>query len=170
MTTLDRLASDEYRATLRLQHATSSWGSAGKSHADAVREWGADLEARTALDYGCGRGTLAPAVPELRWQEYDPGIEGKDALPSPADLVACTDVLEHIEPDRLTAVLRHLRLLTIKGGYLVISLSRARLTLPDGRNAHLIVENASWWADQLMSSGFHISRVERKKGLRAWIR
>lgn len=170
MTTLDSLASLGYRNTLREQYQSPGWGASGRTHADAVRAWAAALGARTAIDYGCGRGTLAPVVPELMWQEYDPGIVGKDALPSPADFVACTDVLEHIERDRLTEVMRHLRWLTMRGGYLVIALSPAKLILPDGRNAHLIVENSSWWGAHLMEAEFHIERIEHKKGLRVWVR
>ena len=38
-------------------------------------------------------------------KEYDPAIPGKDSLPEPADIVVCSDVLEHIEPNYLLNVL-----------------------------------------------------------------
>ena len=84
-----------------------------------------------------------------RWGEYDPAIVGKDQEPEPADLVVCTDVLEHIEPDYLDEVLLHLRTKVKKRLFFAISLRPAGKTLADGRNAHLIVESAEWWLDRL---------------------
>jgi hypothetical protein len=37
----------------------------------------------------------------------------------------------------------------IHSGLLVISLIPAKKTLPDGRNAHLILEKPHWWKDKL---------------------
>ena len=104
---------------------------------------------KSILDYGCGKGMFKKAAsrlaPDLTVTEYDPAIPGKDALPEPADLVLCLDVLEHIEPALLDAVLRHIRSVTIKGALLRPSLVPALKTLPDGRNAHLILEAPGWW-------------------------
>lgn len=170
VTTADMIASPSYRAVLREQYAShNGWGAGGRTHAGTVREWALDLKAKTALDYGCGKGTLAPVLPDLEWQEYDPGIVGKDGLPRPADIVVCTDVLEHIEPDRLDAVLAHLRLLTLKGGFFVIALSMAALTLPDGRNAHLIIQKPDWWSAKLIRAGFALVHVKMRKGMWVWV-
>lgn len=171
LASIDTLASVGYRETLRQQYTKHGWGATGRTHAGAVIDWAKELGAQTAIDYGCGRCTLSPLVTELAWQEYDPGIVGKDIPPNvPADLVVATDVLEHIERDRVDVVLTHIRSLAIKGGYFAIALSLAALTLPDGRNAHLTVENSSWWIDRLMSVGFDIVRIQHKKGLRVWTR
>lgn len=104
------------------------------------------------LDYGCGKGRLAVALSDLgiRVQEYDPAIEGKDAMPEPADFVVCTDVLEHIEPVNLNAVLRHLRGLTRRRLFVTIACAPAAKTLADGRNAHLIVKPGPWWRDKMI--------------------
>ena len=75
-----------------------------------------------------------------------------------ADLVVCVDVMEHIEPMLLVNVILHLRQLTIKRLLVAISLRAAGKRLRDGRNAHLIIESASWWAEQ-MRRGFKIHRV-----------
>jgi hypothetical protein len=81
--------------------------------------------------------------------EYDPGIPGKDAAPRPADIVFCTDVLEHIEPDKLLHVLADLARVVKKMGYFTIHTGPAQKTLPDGRNTHLIQEKKQWWKNRL---------------------
>jgi hypothetical protein len=119
-----------------------------------VRELISQVAAVTVLDYGCGRGELAKVLSPQRVSEYDPGIAGKDGMPKPCDLVVCTDVLEHIEPDRLGNVLDHLTVLAGKALYLVIATRPAQAVLPDGRNAHLIVRDAAFWLDKLKELPF----------------
>lgn len=106
---------------------------------------------RTALDYGCGKGTLKEGLSnaDCLIHEYDPCIDGKDATPEPADLVICTDVLEHIEPKLLNAVLRDLARVTRRKLFLNISTAPSSKFLPDGRNAHLIVKDAHWWREKI---------------------
>lgn len=144
--------SDAYVAQLRELHERDAWGGGAFKHAEAIRYLTKKVQARTILDYGCGPGTLktelANIAPQLDVREYDPAVPGKDGLPEPADIVACIDVLEHIEPDRLDAVLQHLYDLTIKAAYFYIATRPAQKRLPDGRNAHLIIDNESWWYDQ----------------------
>ncbi len=168
ITLADELSSPAYRDLLSQKHGAKHWGGAGKSWAPVVAEFAERLGARTILDYGCGRGTLAPALPAWTVAEYDPGIAGKDALPAPADLIACTDVLEHIEPDRLDRVLDHIGQLMVKGAFLLIALSPSKVTLADGRNAHLIVEPAAWWIAKLRARGWNI-KTEMRKGLCVWV-
>jgi hypothetical protein len=144
------LLSETYRAQLRALHS-GKWGDEGHTWATPVASYAATIGAPTILDYGCGKGTLAPALRERFFlvTEYDPAIVGKDTPPSPADLVASTDVLEHIEPESLDEVLAHIASLARVGVFLVISCRRAVARLPDGRNAHLIVESPEWWRDKL---------------------
>lgn len=153
------LMSDGYRAQLRRQHETTKWGGDGAKHVAAVKTFAGSLNAGTILDYGCGRGALADAMAPQRVSQYDPGIPGKDGMPKPVDLVVCTDVLEHIEPDRLDAVLDHIKRLAAKGVYLVIATRPAKAVLADGRNAHLIVKPAEWWIDKIERLGWAIADV-----------
>lgn len=105
------------------------------------------------LDYGCGKGKLKIELADLDGvtvQEYDPAIEGKDGEPQPADFVVCTDVLEHIEPVNLNAVLRHLRAKTKRRLFVTIACRPAGKTLADGRNAHLLVRPSAWWRAKLL--------------------
>lgn len=107
---------------------------------------------KTVLDYGCGKGKLKNTLANADCivSEYDPAIEGKDSPPNPAEFVVCTDVLEHIEPVNLNAVLRHLREMTQKRLFVAISTRLAKKTLADGRNAHLIVKPGDWWRKKLL--------------------
>lgn len=107
---------------------------------------------KTVLDYGAGKGKLAQLLAEdgLVVQEYDPAIEGKDGDPYPAELVICTDVLEHIEPPHINAVLRHLCEMTQKRLFVTIFCAPAGKCLPDGRNAHLLVKPPVWWRQKLL--------------------
>ena len=76
-------------------------------------------------------------------------MPGKDESPRPADLVVCTDVLEHIEPEKLPFVLDDLRRCVKQIGYFVIHTKAAAKTLADGRNAHLIQKDQAWWTETL---------------------
>lgn len=167
-----QLASPEYREQLRITHARENhkWGGGGKSWADEVVAWAREIGAKTAVDYGCGRGTLKASVGDLAVHEYDPGIVGKDAEPPVADMVVSTDVIEHIEPDNVLNVLRHMRALARFGSFHVISLRPAKLILPDGRNAHLSLLTQDEWLEKLNAVGFRVKRTELRKGLVVWTR
>jgi hypothetical protein len=72
-------------------------------------------------------------------------------------LVVCNDVLEHVEPERLAAVLQHLRDLTWRGGYFTVATRESNKWLSDGRNAHLIIESVAWWRAQMIGVGFEMA-------------
>lgn len=124
---------------------------------------------KTVLDYGCGKGNLKRALDnaDCLVAEYDPAIEGKDATPAPAELVVCTDVLEHIEPIHLNAVLRDLRRVTQKRLFAVVSCRPAGKTLADGRNAHLLVKPGSWWRAKLIEHFQILAWEERESTVAA---
>jgi hypothetical protein len=112
----------------------------------------------TILDYGCGKGSLKDALDGYDVREYDPAISGKDSAPQPAELVCCLDVLEHVEPERIDAVLADLARLTQNEMFFVVATRPSTQILQDGRNAHLIVEDADWWRDRIQQHfqiGFH---------------
>lgn len=145
------LISEEYRAQNALKHETSTaYGNNGHLAADRVRALARTLGATSILDYGCGKRSLERAL-GYAIQNYDPAIPAYAALPQPADVVVCMDVLEHIEPECLDAVLDHLASLTKMRGYFTVAVKPAHKHLPDGRNAHLIVEPPEWWLQKLMA-------------------
>jgi ubiquinone/menaquinone biosynthesis C-methylase UbiE len=125
-----------------------AYGVGGEKHAEVVQDLCGSFKTKNVLDYGCGRGRLGLAMP-FHIDEYDPCIPGKDTSPKPADLVTCTDMLEHVEPDRLMYVLGDLQRVTKAAGYFVVYTKKSTKTLADGRNAHLIVQPHQWWRDQL---------------------
>lgn len=165
------LISDAYRRQLELLRATRKWGGDGAKHAETVDAFAREIGAASVLDYGCGLGDLGKALEgRRRVMGYDPGIPEKAILPKPADLVVCADVLEHVEPDRLPNVIDHINRLAAKAAYLVIATRPANAILPDGRNAHLIVEDADWWLAKVASAWPNV-RTEAKPGkeLRVWL-
>lgn len=151
--TLPSLVSPRYLILLRQMNEIGVWGRGGYKYANDVRKLAKSVKARTILDYGCGQGTLAQQAALQSWKvfEYDPGVRGKDRMPEPADIVVATDVLEHIEPNCLNAVLHHIHKLTRVVCYAVISTRPATKDLPNGRNAHLIVEGPDWWRRRFCS-------------------
>lgn len=180
------LLSEGYQNLLQLRYRSKGWGASGYSHAQAVDAFAKEIGATTILDYGCGRGTLkkalttdwefkdGTAVASLGWRpeavtEYDPGFPEKATLPGPADLVTSTDVLEHIEPKFLDNVLHAMRGVARKGLFLNISTKLAKEILPDGRNAHLIVEGANFWLPRLSAAGIPVTRHDVwRKGIFVW--
>ncbi|MGH6954855.1 MAG: methyltransferase domain-containing protein [Alphaproteobacteria bacterium] len=141
------LISESYRR----QNAELHGARPGYGAGHATRRWlpvisrlAQTVKAESILDYGCGKGWLKGELGE-RVCEYDPAIPGKDSAPRPADLVVSLDVLEHIEPGCLDAVLDDLKRLTLKCGFFTVAMQPAVKTLPDGRNAHLIIESPEWW-------------------------
>lgn len=156
------LITPEYLKMQRILHAAPrGYGGRGEKWAGIVLQIALAYRATSILDYGCGQGSLkrvleAHPLGAIRIEEYDPAIPGKDALPQPADLVNVTDVLEHIEPECLEAVLHHIRALATKVVFAVISTKDSNKVLADGRNAHVIIQPGSWWKEQLRLAGFTI--------------
>ena len=149
------LISPKYLSQNEWMHQTKpTYGAGGHQYLPKVEEivkrnW----PILSCLDYGAGKGTFrkhfGQRYPFIPCQNYDPVTWRQD--PRPADLVVCTDVLEHIEPDYLENVLNHLKLLTLKVGFFTIATRPANKFLPDGRNAHLIQEPSDWWLERIES-------------------
>lgn len=152
--------SAEYRELNKRLHVDNlAYGVGGGKHARTVMELKKKLETKSVLDYGCGKGFLAKSLPFPIW-EYDPAIEGKDESPRPADLVVCTDVLEHIEPELLDFVLDDLRRVTRKIGFFVIHTGASMKTLADGRNTHLIQQPREWW-ERALARYFRVAQIQQ---------
>ena len=141
--------SREYVAQNAALHAArADYGTSGHRWAKPIADIARILSTCDVLDYGCGKGTLQRVL-GFPIHEYDPAIAAKSARPAPAALVACTDVLEHIEPEYLDAVLDDIRALTLRAVFLSVATRPAKKSLPDGRNAHLIIQPAAWWLERL---------------------
>lgn len=143
------MISEAYKEQLEEKHRTGAgFGKSGHRWAAIVKELAEMLETQDVLDYGCGKGELNLHMP-YQIKQYDPAVPKFSATPQPADIVVCTDVLEHVEPEYTDAVLADLERVTKKKLLLNISSRMAEKTLPDGRNTHLVVEDAFWWIRKL---------------------
>jgi|TARA_Y100000296_G_scaffold75055_1_gene94286 hypothetical protein len=145
------LITEEYRELNReLHQQRPDYGTTAPKYSAQIRDIAMSIKADSILDYGCGKGLLGQALSHMIIKNYDPAIEGLDDPPEPADLVCCIDVLEHIEPTCLGAVLNDLQRLALKAVFLTIATRPAVKTLSDGRNAHLIVEPPNWWLPKIL--------------------
>jgi hypothetical protein len=146
------LLSDEYRALLEQQHRLTKWTEDGQRKVNKLLRYVDEFGASSVLDYGSGKGRmgvlLAEARPELTYYEYEPGIPAKAGEPPCADLVWCSHVLEHVEPECLEAVLEHIASKAPVAVFL-IPFTRSRELLLDGRNAHLIQQGPTFWLPTL---------------------
>lgn len=141
----------------QLHESNLFYGCGGDKYANVVLDLASGLKTNSILDYGCGKGRLAESLPFPIW-EYDPAVPGKDQPPRPADIVVCTDVLEHIEPEKLNFVLDDIARVMRKTGFFVIHQGPSSKTLPDGRNTHLIQKGATWWQAKL-EKHFTVGRI-----------
>lgn len=142
------ISKDYLRLNAELHRSNIAYGVGGGRHAPLVKKLCESLATKSVLDYGCGKGYLAKNLDFPIW-EYDPAIPGKSDSPRPANLVVCTDVLEHIEPDLLHFVLNDLARCVELVGFFVIHTGPSQKTLSDGRNSHLIQQVPKWWKKQL---------------------
>ncbi len=156
--------SDAYLDQQRELHKNPNYGVASIGCAPIVLRLMRDTGARSLSDYGAGKCNLKLKLKEMgesgfAYFPYDPAFP-EYGVPRPADLVCCIDVLEHIEPECLQAVLEELQRIVVKFGFLSIHTGPALKVLNDGRNAHLIQRPASWWLAHLCRH-FEILHLQR---------
>ena len=157
------MLTEEYRSLNKELHESNpGYGNNGKKWADKIYDLAMSIGTDDILDYGCGKGTLSKNLP-FSIKQYDPAIPKYSQTPEPSDIVVCTDVLEHIEPEHLDNVLNDLKRLVKRMGFFVIATRPAKKVLSDGRNAHLIQENERWWLPKLCDR-FSIYLYTKKEG------
>ena len=179
------LITPEYQEQQRKLHESKkiNYGTTGEKYGETVGQMIDLMEVDTLLDYGCGHNlsltrTLKPER-KFKYSGYDPGVPEYADEPSPAQMVVCIDVLEHIEPECLEDVLDHLEELTEQVLFATVHTGPAGKNLPDGRNAHLIQKQADWWLpkfqerftlkgfNQRSSTGFEVLCLANNFGFRA---
>jgi hypothetical protein len=139
----------EYLQQQKQLHQNPDYGVASIEFAPLVIKIATDSQAKSISDYGAGKRNLWKTMEKLGKTEfqyfpYDP-VFPEYGPPKPADLVCCIDVLEHVEPAYLEAVLDDLKKIIVNVGLLSVHTGPAIKKLEDGRNAHLIQKPASWW-------------------------
>jgi 2-polyprenyl-3-methyl-5-hydroxy-6-metoxy-1,4-benzoquinol methylase len=139
---------------LRVHKRHPNWRSRNDRHVVFIGEtFGSPIRTgkiKTILDYGCGKGELKQlleqAFPDVSVTNYDPGVEEFQQLPTGKfDLVIATHVLEHVEPELLQDTLKELDSRIGNYAFFEVPHVPAGITLPDGRNAHLIIQPREWW-------------------------
>lgn len=167
---LSDLISPHYLEEQILLHARpQGYGGKGKRWASTVLRITEQYDCRTVLDYGSGQGSLRLALAgRLPVREYDPAIPDASQLPEPADLVVATDVLEHIEPERIWSVMQHVSSLTRVALFAVVSLVPTGKRLSDGRQAHILLRSVEWWKTQMRAHDFWVAEELRIKPHKQW--
>lgn len=177
------MISNDYKAQLKQMHeeraAGKKWGTTGaRNFGDYVTRF---LEQRrgkiaTVLDFGAGQRSLERYVKNtaidihVKWTNYDPGQPGIDSLPEGSfDLIVSSDVLEHVEPEKIDDNIAWMKEHASKALFHHIACDPCGLILPDGRNAHLITEDLSWWLDKFEGKNWSLMYAAdvhvRKRGM-----
>ena len=159
--------SADYLEQQKQLHQNPNYGVASLQYAPLVIEVADHIGAKSISDYGAGKCNLQKKMNELgrsnfQYYPYDPAFP-EYGNPEEADLVCCIDVLEHIEPLYLEAVLKDLERITTKIGLFTIHTGPAAKHLSDGRNAHLIQRPVSWWLPQICEY-FEIAQLQSSPG------
>lgn len=155
------MISDEYRRLNAEAHRDPNYGRAARFHGDLVQSVIERAGAKTLLDYGCGKQTLRDVVRGVEYRGYDPAIAGLDAAPAPADVVYCGDVMEHVEPEFVDAVLADVIRLASAAAIFVICCAEGNRRLPDGSPAHRSTHPPEFWREKLQQFG----RLEEHAGI-----
>lgn len=145
-------------------HLNTPFGKRGK-FPKHLEKFITEKRPQSILDFGCGKGRLVRKIketfPEIDVEGYDPAnpdfsrsIDNKQF-----DMIISSDVLEHVEPEFIDKTLIYLKERS-KHFYHLIACSPAKLVLPDGRNAHLIIENRDWWNSKFLKSNYIILKED----------
>jgi hypothetical protein len=143
------LIDTKYQQQLNRMHAKGKFNNGAKAY-KIVEKFIKQYRPTSVLDFGCGKGALIAGInsshPAISTQGYDPGNPDFEVLPiGTFDAVVSTDALEHVEPAHLGNTLQMIGSKIERCGFFRIACYPAKKKLPDGRNAHLIVELPEWW-------------------------
>jgi hypothetical protein len=142
--------------------AEGGWQFQGLSilqHADCIGKFIREVGATSMLDWGCG-GAAAYDSPHKLWHQwgferkdvmlYDPSFKKFRALPAhKADIVICSDVLEHIMPGEVNAFIINLFARANKAVWASVCCREAKKTFPNTTiNLHVTIKPYEWWQDK----------------------
>ncbi len=145
------LVTDYYRSVLEKEHAQSEWGVASIGYAPRIANIMSRYKLTEILDYGAGAGNLEKnlkiLLPNVIVHNYEPGVPKWSNKPAPCKMVACTDVIEHIEPECLNDVLDDLQRVIEQHAFVSISTAPAYRVLNNGWNAHICIKKPIEWKE-----------------------
>lgn len=130
-----------------------------RKHAATILKLADQVDARSALDFGCGKaigygetiaghpeGTTLESILGFEVTKYDPAVPQFSEEPTGKfDLVFCTDVMEHIPEEDIDYVVHRLASLTRKALFVTVDTGPAKKILPNGENAHVTQKPGEWW-------------------------
>ena len=164
----------EYLELQKKMHEAGNYGTSGVTYSTAIFHAISQIAKRfhgrvEVLDYGSSSGRTTNYVrasfylpPDVQFYNYDPAVEKFAGEPKPADLVICTDVMEHVEPECTWAVLDHIQKLTKRVVFFSIDLTPAEKVMEDGRNAHINLRTNEFWLKEIQKR-FVISEAQMSK-------
>jgi hypothetical protein len=139
---------DQYREL----HASKIYGASSAKVASFLIPHLRLLRPHSLIDYGCGQSVLPEILKATGIStvyRYDPAIPAYAERPTRTfDVLISVDVLEHIPERDLEAVLADMRSFA-PHAMLIIDIRPAAQILPNGQNAHAIVESPEWWRERL---------------------
>src|SRR5262245_48758674 len=129
------------------------------------------LGSESLIDCGCGTGRAAVKLSNLGLrvtlldiceQALDPQVRNMNVPFVEAclwetpkvggfDWFYCTDVMEHIPPEHVEAVLANIRAMTSKGGFFQIAMFEEGFGDFIGETLHLTIKNENWWISKLLA-------------------
>jgi cyclopropane fatty-acyl-phospholipid synthase-like methyltransferase len=150
------IINSDYQAQLSEMHGKGQFVRGGKL-LKSLNPFLKQYQPGSVLDYGCGHGGLMAALkdayPTMQVEGYDPGNLKHSRMPKRSfDAVISGDVFEHIEPEYLDATLQLIDSKILRCGWFRIACYPAKKHLPDGRNAHLIIEPPDWWRNKILTN------------------
>jgi cyclopropane fatty-acyl-phospholipid synthase-like methyltransferase len=154
------MITEEYKKILTELNGVGNFGKR-KKIPRYLPEFIDNIKPSSILDFGCGSGNLISTIsamyPNMTVDGYDPG-NGFYRNPIDDnfyDLIISTDVLEHVEPNFIDDTLKFLSTKS-KYAYHLIALAPSTTFLPDGRNAHLILETPRWWKEKFLNLDYTV--------------
>jgi hypothetical protein len=157
------MISDDYKKQIQELQSQKKWKSALVKYPD-VKKFVNEYKPTSLLDYGCAHGGLINQLkidfPEINpLHGFDPGVTEFEIIKEKSyDCIVSNDVIEHFEPAFLDKTLQHMDTLFNRYAWFIIACYPAKKYLPDGRNAHLIIETPEWWITKI-NENFKNSKI-----------
>jgi hypothetical protein len=150
------IISSDYQRQIQELNSKKKFNSSLKKYSQ-VKQFVEKYKPKSILDYGCAHGDLITQLqldfPDKIIHGFDPGVKKFEVIQEKLyDCIISNDVIEHIEPELLDLTFHYMESLFEKHAWFIIACYPAKKKLPDGRNAHLIIENPDWWIEKIKNT------------------
>jgi len=144
-------------------------------HYFLVSDWIKWFMPKTVLDYGCGMGQYVKAFRDMgvkawgfelskfaRENSEHSDLYSKVVPKEGVNLVICMDVLEHIEEDKVTNILKEIKAVT--NDFAVFSICFKEDPNFDLDKTHKTKKTREWWEYQIREAGFMVMNTPKEWG------